>query len=72
MQLCANCSFEQREPVWNERQLLGTSIEADRQGCKLRRMKCEELAPSSNGEMTCKLCREAGTDCTFETPVRKR
>ncbi|BEI91542.1 uncharacterized protein CcaverHIS019_0403620 [Cutaneotrichosporon cavernicola] len=42
-------------------------------GCKQRRMKCEDIMPSSTtNEPTCKLCRESGVDCTFETPVRKR
>ncbi|KLT40640.1 hypothetical protein CC85DRAFT_249026 [Cutaneotrichosporon oleaginosum] len=42
-------------------------------GCKQRRMKCEDIMPSpTTNEPTCKLCRESGVDCTFETPVRKR
>lgn len=36
-------------------------------------MKCEDVMPSATtNEPTCKLCRESGLDCTFETPVRKR
>ncbi|KAL7418775.1 hypothetical protein Q5752_006458 [Cryptotrichosporon argae] len=40
-------------------------------GCKTKRMKCDDVRDEA-GRTTCRVCREAGTECAFEAPVRKR